>query len=77
MREFVRRLLVPIACFGIVLLAGYPMIGTAPTAPAEAAGTGIALLALASVLRRSVFAVQPAAGARVGTLLPQPAVRTK
>jgi hypothetical protein len=73
MREFVRRLLVPIACFAIVLAAGYPMLTSAPTAPTEAAGTGVALLALASVLRRSVLvAGRPAVG-----LVPQTAVRTK
>ncbi len=77
MREFVRRLLVPIACFAIVIAAGYPMLSSAPTAPSEAAGTGVSLLALAAVLRRSVLAAPAAAGAPVGNLVPQPAIRLK
>jgi hypothetical protein len=77
MREFVRRLLVPIACFAIVVSTGYPMLASSPTPPSEAAGTGIALLALAAVLRRSVLASPSAANARVVGLVPQSAARSK
>ncbi len=58
MREFVRRLLVPIACFALVLAAGYPVLVSALPASLEAAGTGLALLAVATVLGRGA-AVQP------------------
>lgn len=76
MREFVRRLIVPVACFLLALSAGYPMLESAQTAPSEAGGTGIVLLALAAVLRR-VRMPKPSIRPSVGDLVPQTAGRGK
>lgn len=75
MSEFLRRLVVPIACFVLMLTAGIPALVTAPTAPIEAAGSGVAVLALAALLRRTNFS-PVRAGAPV-RLVSQPAARIK
>ena len=52
MNEFIKRLLVTGACLVIVLAAGVPAFLAAPTAPFEAAASGVSVLALATLVRR-------------------------
>jgi len=72
MREFYRRLTVPVACVVLVLAAGYSAMTSELSAPIEAAATGIALLASATVLRRATAAQARTAQGGLRTLVPTP-----
>jgi hypothetical protein len=73
MTEFIKRLLVTGACLVLVLAAGVPAFVTAPTAPFEAAASGVSVLALATLVRRW-HAARPAGAV---TLMSQTATRLK
>jgi len=70
MRVFYQRLLVPVACFVLVVAAGYSAMSSELSAPFEAAATGIALLAFATVLRRATEARARTAQAGLRGLVP-------
>jgi len=75
MTEFIKRLLVTGACLVLVLAAGVPAFLAAPTAPFEAAASGVSVLALATLVRRwHAGAVRPSGAV---TLVSQPATRLK
>jgi len=52
MSEFIKRLIVTVACLALMLAAGAPALLTSPTAPFEAAASGVSVLALAALLRQ-------------------------
>jgi hypothetical protein len=75
MSEFIKRLLVTGACLVLVLAAGVPAFLATPTAPFEAAASGVSVLALAALVRRWHAAPAPRGGAV--TLVSQTATRLK
>jgi hypothetical protein len=75
MTEFIKRLLVTGACLVLVLAAGVPSLLAAPTAPFEAAASGVSVLALAALVRR--WHAAPARPAGAVTLMSQTATRLK
>ena len=79
MRQWFHRLLLPIACVVLIVAAGYSDMASGLTAPFEAASTGIVLLGVATVLRRSVLTPTPqrAAGSLRTFARPSPASRTE
>ena len=75
MSEFIKRLLVTGACLVLVLAAGVPAFLATPTAPFEAAASGVSVLALAALVRRWHSA--PASRGGAVTLVSQTATRLK
>jgi hypothetical protein len=75
MSEFIKRLLVTVACLMLVLAAGVPAFLAAPTAPFEAAASGVSVLALATLVRR--WHAAPARSGGAVTLVSQAATRLK
>lgn len=77
MSEFIKRLLVTGACLALILMAGVPVLMTSSTAPAEAAASGVSVLALAAIVRRWQ-AVRPTGAVTLpARLVSQPATRLK